>query len=78
MTTMHATMSEPKPSRTAPTSTGAILVSGAGGEMGHALLEAFARRYRGSREIVAMDVRELPKDRASHATKSYACDVSDP
>jgi NAD(P)-dependent dehydrogenase (short-subunit alcohol dehydrogenase family) len=78
MTTIHATMTEPKSSRTAATATGAILVSGAGGEMGHALLDAFAKRYHGSREIIAMDVRELPKDRAAHATKAYACDVSDP
>jgi FlaA1/EpsC-like NDP-sugar epimerase len=77
-TTMsHATMTEPKSSRAASTDTGAILVSGAGGEMGHALLEAFAQRYHGNREIIAMDVRELPKERAAHATKAYACDVSD-
>jgi nucleoside-diphosphate-sugar epimerase len=78
MTTIPATMTEPKSSRTASTATGAILVSGAGGEMGHALLEAFSRRYHGQREIIAMDVRELPADRAAHATRSYACDVSDP
>ena len=33
--------------------TGAILITGAGGEMGHALLEALATRYGGKREIVA-------------------------
>ena len=78
MTTIHATMTEPKSPRAAATETGAILVTGAGGEMGHTLLEAFAARYHGKREIVAMDVRELPADRAAHATKAYACDVSDP
>jgi nucleoside-diphosphate-sugar epimerase len=85
MTTLsNATMTEPKFRTAAGTdhspssATGAILVTGAGGEMGHALLEALAKRYHGAREIVAMDLRELSADRAAHATKSYAGDVSDP
>jgi NAD(P)-dependent dehydrogenase (short-subunit alcohol dehydrogenase family) len=85
MTTLsNATMTEPKFRTAAGTdhspssATGAILVTGAGGEMGHALLEALAKRYHGAREIVAMDLRELSADRAAHTTKSYAGDVSDP
>ncbi len=76
MTTIAATMTEPKSTRAA--APGAILVTGAGGEMGHSLLEAFAARFGGSREIVAMDVRELDARQASHASACYACDVSDP
>ncbi len=77
-TTSHAaTMSEPKSSRSTPSDTGAILVTGAGGEMGHALLEVLAARWHGRREIVAVDLRELPADRAVHASASYAADVSD-
>ncbi len=73
----NATMTEPKSNRTAATDTGAILVSGAGGEMGHALLAALAHRFKGQREIIGMDVRELSQDRAAHTSASYACDVSD-
>ncbi len=77
----HATMTEPKPEFTAAhtrtTGTGSILVTGAGGEMGHALLAALAARHAGSREIIAMDLRELPADRAVHASANYAADVSD-
>jgi threonine 3-dehydrogenase len=79
MTTLSpATMSEPKMQSAVSSETGAILVTGAGGEMGHSLLEAFARRYHGRREIVAMDLREMPSDRAAHASACYAGDVSDP
>ena len=73
----HATMTEPKSAHAQSIDTGSILVTGAGGEMGHALLEALAARYHGTREIIAMDLRELSKDRAAHATASYAGDVSD-
>jgi nucleoside-diphosphate-sugar epimerase len=73
----HATMTEPKSSPSTSSETGAILVTGAGGEMGHALLAALAARFGGRREIIAMDVRELPKERAVHATDAYACDVAD-
>lgn len=75
--TVPTTMSEPKSSRSTPSDTGAILVTGAGGEMGHALLEALAAKWHGRREIVAVDLRELAADRAAHATASYAADVSD-
>lgn len=71
-------MYEPKMQSAAGRGTGAILVTGAGGEMGHALLEAFAGRHHGGREIVAMDLRPLPADRAAHASATYAGDVSDP
>ncbi len=57
--------------------TGAILITGAGGEMGHALLEALATRYGGKREIVAMDLRALSTASAAHASTTYAADVSD-
>ena len=73
-----ATMFESKSVRTQSTEAGAILVTGAGGEMGHALLDALAKRFHGVREIVAMDLRELPADRAAQASASYAGDVSDP
>ncbi len=73
-----ATMTESKSARAHTTDTGSILVTGAGGEMGHALLDAMAKRYHGTREVVAMDLRELPADRAAHASAMYAGDVSDP
>ena len=73
-----ATMIESKSARTPSAETGAILVTGAGGEMGHALLDALAKRYHGAREVIAMDLRELPADRAAHASATYAGDVSDP
>ena len=63
----HATMTEPKSAHAQSIDTGSILITGAGGEMGHALLEALAARYHGTREIIAMDLRELSKDRAAHA-----------
>ena len=76
--TSPATMTESKSSRTSGADTGAILVTGAGGELGHALLDALAKRHHGRRPIVAMDLRELPADRAAHASATYAGDVSDP
>ncbi len=70
-------MTEPKTKEQRPSAHGAILVSGAGGEMGHALLAMLAARHHGTREIIALDLRALPADSAVHAAASYAGDVSD-
>ena len=75
---MTAHSAHPASTRDTTAETGAILVTGAGGEMGHALLETLARRWHGRREIVALDLRELPSDRAAHATSIHVGDVSDP
>ena len=70
-------MTEPKSQRPRTPETGAILVTGAGGEMGHTLLAMLAAAHHGTREIIAMDLRELPKESASHVSQSYSGDVSD-
>jgi nucleoside-diphosphate-sugar epimerase len=56
----------------------AILVTGAGGEMGHGLLERLAKRAatRGQR-LVAMDVRELPADTRAVCEQSIVGDICD-
>jgi nucleoside-diphosphate-sugar epimerase len=74
----QATMTEPKSQRARTPETGAILVTGAGGEMGHTLLAMLAAAHHGTREIIAMDLRDLPKESASHVSQAYAGDVSDP
>jgi nucleoside-diphosphate-sugar epimerase len=73
----QATMTELKSQRTRAPETGAILVTGAGGEMGHTLLAMLAAVHHGSREIIAMDLRDLPKESAGHVARSYSGDVSD-
>jgi threonine 3-dehydrogenase len=71
-------MTEPKTKKQRPGAHGAILVTGAGGEMGHTLLAMLAAQHHGTREIIALDLRALPSESAGHATASYAGDVSDP
>jgi nucleoside-diphosphate-sugar epimerase len=73
----QATMTEPKSQRTRESKAGAILVTGAGGEMGHTLLAMLAAMYHGSREIVALDLRELPVESREHVSHGYSGDVSD-
>ncbi|MDA1008716.1 MAG: NAD-dependent epimerase/dehydratase family protein [Planctomycetota bacterium] len=58
--------------------TGGILVTGADGEMGHALLAALSHRFLNKREIIAVDLRELTDDRDAHVSASYTGDISDP
>ncbi len=57
--------------------TGAILVTGAGGEMGHALLRALHERYGVDRPIIGFDLRPLDQASSSHCTHAVAGDVAD-
>ncbi len=52
-----------------------VLVTGAGGEIGHSLLNAFAEE--GNRRVIAMDLRELPADLAKKADVIVQGDVAD-
>jgi len=52
------------------------LVTGAGGEMGHSMLEAFA--HRGNRAVVAVDLSALQPEQAAHCHTVLQGDVSDP
>lgn len=52
-----------------------VLVTGAGGEIGHSLLEAF--RHRGGYTVVAMDVRPLDGHVAAMADVVLQGDISD-
>lgn len=63
---------------------GAILVTGAGGEMGHGLLQAIAEERDGHRTrgeafptIVAIDLRELPESHRALCDESFTGDVCD-
>lgn len=71
-------MIEPKSRTPSGIGLGSILVTGAGGEMGHALLAQLAALHGGKREIVAMDLKELSADRKAHVQTSYIGDISDP
>ena len=62
----------------------AILVTGAGGEMGHGLLESFAseRRERAAAgetfpAVIAIDLRELPESHRSLCDEAFTGDVCD-
>ena len=50
----------------------AILITGAGGEVGHGLIEAI--HAEGRRNIVALDIRKLGRDLRSKCVK-LACEV---
>lgn len=52
------------------------LVTGANGEIGHSLLEAFARM--GGRRVIALDLAPLAPELASHVDVALQGDVSDP
>lgn len=56
----------------------AVLVTGAGGEMGHGLLERLAARaeQRGQ-QVVALDVRELDESARGHAHQCMVGDICD-
>ena len=51
-----------------------VLVTGAGGEMGHGLIEALSRD---GRQIVAIDVRELDAGVRSHCRDAFVGDICD-
>lgn len=51
-----------------------ILITGAGGEIGHSLIEAFSQQ---SQKIVAMDLRELPTELASKCVKTFIGNILD-
>lgn len=74
---MTTTMSEPKTAAHTPSTTGAILVTGAGGEMGHALLHHLKGQWGGSREIISVDLRALEGPAAAASTRVYTGSISD-
>jgi nucleoside-diphosphate-sugar epimerase len=51
-----------------------VLITGAGGEMGHGLIEAMAKQ---GRQIVAIDIRELDPAVGAHCRSSYVGDICD-
>ncbi|MFM1829787.1 MAG: hypothetical protein RLZZ558_127, partial [Planctomycetota bacterium] len=53
----------------------AVLVTGAGGEMGHSLIQALAARPDTS--VVAMDIRELDPQVRGHCENAVVGDVCD-
>ncbi len=53
-----------------------VLVTGAGGEIGHSLLDAFAEL--GDRRVIALDLRKLPDALADKADVCLQGDVADP
>jgi nucleoside-diphosphate-sugar epimerase len=58
--------------------TEAILVTGAGGEMGHGLLEQLAAAHsEGGPTLLAMDLRELPEHQRAHCAELLRGDVRD-
>ncbi|MDA0802558.1 MAG: NAD-dependent epimerase/dehydratase family protein [Planctomycetota bacterium] len=57
--------------------TGAILVTGADGELGHALLCALREQHGESRPIIGFDLRPLDAVSAGQCTRTIAGDVSD-
>ena len=58
--------------------TGAIVVTGAGGEMGHGLLSRLAPiAQRTGRHIVAIDVRELDESSRRHVHHTFVGDICD-
>ncbi|MFO0873271.1 MAG: NAD-dependent epimerase/dehydratase family protein [Phycisphaerales bacterium] len=63
----------------ATTRTHAVLVTGAGGEMGHTLLSALADRHeRGGPAVVALDLRELKPEERQRCHHCVAADVRSP
>src|SRR5690606_36776966 len=55
---------------------GAILITGAGGEVGHGLIRALYER--GRRDIVAIDIRELDAGIRAMCMQTYVGDICDP
>jgi len=53
----------------------AILIAGAGGEVGHGLIRALWER--GRRDLVAIDVRELPRDLRECCMSTHVGDICD-
>ncbi len=74
---MTTTMSTQHTTTQSPRTTGAILVTGAGGEMGHALLRHLHGQWGATREIVSVDLRALHGEAAAASTHSYVGSVAD-
>ncbi|MSQ90366.1 MAG: NAD-dependent epimerase/dehydratase family protein [Phycisphaerales bacterium] len=55
----------------------AILVTGAGGEMGHGLLSALHGARGRNASIIALDVRELAPDIRAHCDQAFIGDICD-
>ncbi len=75
MPTTH-TAEAPAPSHSGARRPGAILITGAGGEIGHGLIERFHTDHRGS--VVAMDVRDLDAELKSKCHEALVGDICDP
>jgi nucleoside-diphosphate-sugar epimerase len=54
----------------------AVLITGAGGEVGHGLIEALAAQ--GREAIVAIDIRELEPELRSKCSETFVGDICDP
>ncbi len=54
----------------------AILITGAGGEVGHGLIQSL--HHNGRREVVAIDIRELERPQRSMCMDSFVGDICDP
>lgn len=61
----------PRAARRAP----AVLVTGAGGEIGHGLISAFAEA--GRQDIIALDVRELDPELRAKCRETFVGDIGD-
>ena len=62
-------------SKSGASRTSAILITGAGGEVGHGLIQSL---YQGGRrDVVAIDVRELPEAQRSLCQETFVGDICD-
>ena len=53
----------------------AVLITGAGGEVGHGLIDAL--HHRGERNVVALDIRELPDPQREQCMETLVGDICD-
>ena len=53
----------------------AVLVTGAGGEVGHGLIQCL--HAKGHRDVVAIDIRELSRDQRELCMETYVGDICD-
>ncbi len=75
--TSNATTHFTSAPRTGQQRDAAILVTGAGGEMGHGLLSALSRARERRELILALDVRELAPEIRAHCDHAFVGDICD-